>query len=370
MTDSRRNKASEQPVDDALVPRGLQVAGAWSWRLLAIAAALGVIVWLVITINVLVVPILVAVLLAALLTPVSQWLQRRKFPKLLAVSTSILGLLLGLAGLLTLVIRDVRNAFPELKEGSEAFYETAQQALSTMLGFTGIEIASFTDELTTFAQANTQLISSGLISVGSTAGTVVTGLVLALFTTIFFLIDGKNIWGWLVRIFPKKARPALDGAGQSGWKTLMSFVKTQVVVAGVDAVGIGLGALILQVPLALPIAVIVFLGSFIPIVGAIFTGILAVFIALIFEGPVTALIMLGVVLFVQQLESQILQPFLIGRAVSVHPLAIILAVTAGALIAGIPGALFAVPIIAVLNTMVVYIAHKSWHDDPTVERPN
>ena len=172
------------------------------------------------------------------------------------------------------------------------------------------------------------------------------------------LLDGKNIWKWTTRLFPKKAQPTIDGAGKASWVTLTSFVKSQVAVAGVDAIGIGIGALILQIPLAIPIAGIVFLGSFVPVVGAIVTGALAVIVALIFNGWLPAAIMLGVVLLVQQLEGHILQPFLIGKAVKIHPLAIVFSVAIGSLLGGIPGALFAVPFVAVLNTMVSYIIGK------------
>ena len=183
------------------------------------------------------------------------------------------------------------------------------------------------------------------------------------------LLDGKNIWRWTTTLFPKAQRKKLLDAGVKGWQTLINFVKSQVMVAGVDAVGIGLGALLLQVPLAIPIAVMVFLGSFIPVVGAIVTGAVAVILALVFNGWIAALLMLGVVLFVQFVESQLLQPFLIGKAVSVHPLAIVLAVAIGALIAGIPGALFSVPIAAVLNVMVASLMGSPEKSSSSKNRP-
>lgn len=346
------------------VPRSLQVAGAWAWRLLAVTAVLAVFIWLIMKLGVVVIPLFVAVLVAALLVPVSTWLQKHKWPKWLAVITSLIGLVVVVGGLLFLVVSEVRSALPDLQQRGQVAYEHFLQSSDALLGTTGEASGSLTQELAKLAESNSQLITSGLISVGSTAGHVLTGLVLAIFATIFFLIDGKGIWAWIVRLFPSRARPAVDGAGQSGWMTLTGFVKTQIMVAGVDAIGIGLGAFILGLPLALPIAVAVFLGSFIPVIGAIITGILAVVVALVFDGWVTAAIMLGIVLLVQQLESHILQPFLIGRAVKIHPLAIILSVAAGSLVAGIPGALFAVPIIAVLNTMVLYIARKQWLVQP------
>lgn len=209
-------------------------------------------------------------------------------------------------------------------------------------------------------QQDSQVLISGALSIGSTLGHVLTGLLLALFSTLFILIDGRGIWSWVVRVFPKRAHAAVDGAGLSGWKTLRNFVRVQILVATIDAVGIGLGAFFLGLPLVVPIAILVFLGSFIPIVGAVITGALAIVVALVYNGWVTALIMVGVVLLVQQIEGHVLQPLIMGSAVKVRPLAVVLAVTAGSLLAGIPGALFAVPFAAVLNVMVHYISSGDW----------
>ncbi|HWD61235.1 MAG TPA: AI-2E family transporter, partial [Humibacter sp.] len=200
----------------------------------------------------------------------------------------------------------------------------------------------------------------GALSIGSTLGHVLTGVLLTAFSTLFILIDGKGIWGWIVRIFPRRARAAIDGAGRAGWVTLTNFARVQVLVASIDAVGIGLVAFFLGLPLVIPIAVLVFLGSFIPIVGAVITGALAVVVALVYNGWVAALIMLIGVLAVQQLEGHVLQPLIMGSAVKVHPLAVVLVVATGSLLAGIPGALFAVPFAAVLNVMVRYVSGGSW----------
>jgi predicted PurR-regulated permease PerM len=144
---------------------------------------------------------------------------------------------------------------------------------------------------------------------------------------------------------------------------MVSYARIQMFVAFVDAVGIGVGAAIIGVPLALPLAVLVFIGSFIPVVGALVTGAIAVLLALVANGPVNALIMLGIVLLVQQLESHILQPLVMGKAVALHPVAVILSVAAGSYLAGIPGALFSVPILAVANSAIRYIAARTWEHE-------
>jgi predicted PurR-regulated permease PerM len=203
--------------------------------------------------------------------------------------------------------------------------------------------------------------------VASTTGHVLAGILLIVFSTLFIVLDGVRIWAWIVRLFPRRARVTVDGAGQAGWLTLTAFVRVQVIVAAVDAVGIGIGAFALQLPLAIPIAILVFLGSFIPVVGVVLTGAIAVFVALVYEGPLQAIIMLAVVVVVHLSESHGLQPFVMGTAVKVHPLAVVLAVAAGSFVAGIAGALFAVPLVAVINVIVKYIAEGEWRASPNLE---
>jgi predicted PurR-regulated permease PerM len=198
------------------------------------------------------------------------------------------------------------------------------------------------------------------LSVGSTAGKVLTGTLLTIFATVFLVLDGKRIWDWAVRLFPRRARLAVAGAGAAGWVTLTAYIRVQLFVAAVDAVFIGVGAFVLHLPLSIAIAIIVFLASFVPVVGAVVSGALAVFIALVYEGPFVALIMLIVVLAVHIIEGNFLHPFITGSAVKVHPLAIVFAVAAGGYIAGIPGALFAVPTVAVANVVILYLVRGTW----------
>ena len=175
------------------------------------------------------------------------------------------------------------------------------------------------------------------------------GTFISLFALFFFLYEGDRIWSWVVRLFPTAARERVASSGEVAWGQLTAFTRATLLVALVDAAGITLVALILRVPFALAIGALVFLGAFIPIVGALMSGLVAVLIALVAHGPIVALLMLAGVIAVQQLESHVLQPFLLGRAVSVHPLAVVLAITAGVVVAGIVGALVAVPVAAVLN---------------------
>ena len=351
-------------VDEA-VPVGVRIAGAWAWRLLVIAGVVAIFVFLVVQLRLIVIPLMVAVLLAALLVPFVTFLQRHRWPKWLAITVAEVGILAIVSALVYLVVAQVRDGFPALQERTIESIDTFRKFLrDSPLHLTDTQISDFLGQAFESIQANSGVFVTGALSVGSTAGHVLIGILLVLFANLILLIDGEGIWGWVVRLFPRNARAAVNGSGIAGWTTLTRFVRVQVFVAAVDAVGIGGIALILQLPLAIPIAVAVFLGSFIPIVGAVLTGTIAVFIALVYQGPVIALIMLAGVLLVQQIEGHVLQPLVMGAVVKVHPLAVVLAVGAGGFLAGIPGALFAVPIVATVNTIAAYMASGAWRESP------
>jgi predicted PurR-regulated permease PerM len=352
------------------VPEALSIAAAFSWRLLVILGLIAVLIYLIITLKYIVIPFLIAVLIGALLVPLVQFLERHRWPKWLAVTVTLVGFFAIVSGLVVVVVSQVRLGLPALQQQSVAAFESFRTFLSqSPLQLNDQDIDGYLAQLTAAVQRDSGVLVSGILSVGSTAGHVLAGALLTVFASIFVLIDGKRIWAWTVRLFPRRARIAVDGSGQTGWLTLTTFVKVQIFVAAVDAVGIGVGAWILGLfyggfPLVIPIAVAVFLGSFIPVVGALITGALAIFIALVFLGPIPAVIMLGIVLLVQQVEGHILQPLIMGTAVKVHPLAVVFAVAAGSFIAGIPGALFAVPLVAVVNVMTKYIASGDWRTNP------
>ncbi|QHC59412.1 AI-2E family transporter [Rathayibacter sp. VKM Ac-2760] len=347
--------------DAAFVSTGMRIAGAWAWRILVVAAALAVLGLLVIELRLIVIPLLLAIVIAALLVPFSMFLQRHHWPKWLAIVVAELGIVLVIGGLLFLVVTQVYSGFDDLSRQTVQSYDDLKTwLLEGPLHLTETDINQYAQQALAAVQQDSGVLVSGALSVGSTVGHVLTGVLLTLFSTLFILIDGPNIWRWVVRLFPHRARSAVDGAGRAGWITLTNFVKVQILVAFVDAVGIGLGSFLLGVPLAIPIGVLVFLGSFVPVIGAVVTGALAVFIALVYNGPVIALILLIVVLGVQQLEGHILQPLIMGSAVKVHPLAVVLAVAGGSIVAGIAGAFFAVPVVATLNVMVNYVASGAW----------
>ncbi len=339
------------------VAPSVRAAAAWSWRFLFIAGAAAVMFWLFGFFKLIVVAVSVALLLAVLLAPFARWMRRvLHFPRAAAAITSVLGLLAVVAGLVALAGTSIANGFDDLSEqASKGFDEMISWLADGPFAVSADQLSDLVDQGRTALSDNASSLVSGALALTTTVGHVAAGTLIALFCTFFFLLDGLRIWTWLVGLLPIQVRERVHQAGRRGLVTLGGYTRTQILVALVDAVGIGAGAAILQVPLALPLATLVFVGSFIPIVGAIATGAVAVLVALVAQGPVVALIMLGVVLVVQQLEGHVLQPFLMGHAVSLHPVAVLLAVTAGSMSAGIVGALFAVPIAAVLNTVVLYL---------------
>lgn len=340
---------------------------AWSWRFLVIAAAAVVAGYGLIQIKTVVVPVLVAALISSLLGPVVNWLERHKVPRTAGTLLTLLVTVLLLSGLLTLAGASIASGIRDLSA-------TAWQGIQELLGWlsTGplqlseADIDNYVQQIQGQLESNAQTIASGALSVGTSVGHVLAGSLIALFCLFFFLKDGTLIWSWLVRLFPRVARDRVDVAGQKAWFSLSSYARTQIMVAFIDGVGIGLGAWLLGVPLALPLGVLVFVGSFIPIVGAVVTGSVAVAVALVDQGIWVAVAMLGVVLVVQQAESNLLQPVLMSRALKLHPVAVLLAVAAGTIIGGVVGALFAVPVVAVANTVLHYL---NGGQDPDREMP-
>ncbi|MCH7229414.1 AI-2E family transporter [Glycomyces sp. L485] len=345
------------------VPTGLAVGAAWSWRMLVIAIAVAAVLWLLSHVAVVVIPIAVSFLLAAMLQPMAGWLIRHGWNRSLA---SILVLVAGLAvvsAVLTFVVDQFIRGIPDFYEQITVGLSQAQEWLeSGPYGLDGEDMAEILANMQTnigdwFRENQDTLVQSGLDIAGSTAsglGYFFTGLFLVLFSTYFFMRDGHKIWHFLTGMMPRAAREPLRYAGGAGWSTLVQYMRTMVIVAAVDAIFIGLGLWLLDIPLALPLATLVFLGAFVPIVGATVSGAVAVVVALVGtdNGLVNALLVLGIVLVVQQIESNLLQPVLMSRAVKLHPLAIVLAVTGGGFTFGIVGALIAVPLLAIVNGTV------------------
>lgn len=332
------------------VPRGVRTASEWAWRGLVISAALVALLYLTSLLSEVVIPVVVALLLAALLHPAFERLSR-VVPKGLAAGVTVLGTIAVVTGLLSFVGSQLTSQLGDITSRVTDGIDQIRQWVQNTFGITDTQLQRYLEQARDSVGSGSGSVTDSLTAAGLTAGHLVAGLFLALFTLFFFLYDGAAIWGWLVRLFPRGARERAHTSGLIAWGQLAAFTRATILVAAADATGIGIGAAVLGVPFASGIALLVFFGAFIPIVGAAVSGGVAVLLALVALGPVKALIMLGIVIGVQQMESHLLQPLLIGRAMRLHPLAVILAIAAGLVLAGIIGGLIAVPAVAVINAV-------------------
>jgi predicted PurR-regulated permease PerM len=354
-------------VDDG-IPRAVRVAGAWSWRLVLFVAAIYVLLRVVSLLRVVVIPVAVALLLAALFQPVTAWLRDRGMNKSLASALVLLGALVVVAGGLGLIVNTFLGQRNTLStQVGDGVQEVQNWLANGPLHISQDQVNTALTHLRQSITSNRSALTTGALNTATTVGELAAGFFLTLFTLFFFLRDGGQIWRFLCRLLPRQARVPTARAGHYSWHTLVSYVRATVLVAFVDAIGIGTGVAVLRVPLAFPLAALVFLGAFIPVVGATLTGAVAVLVALVTVGPIKALIVLGVVIAVQQLEGHVLQPLIMGRAVALHPLAVILSIASGVVIAGIVGGLVAVPTLAVLNTAIRYLARHP-EGEPTADR--
>ena len=333
------------------MPHGLRIAAAWSWRLIVI----GVVGWALLrvigTIKFVIIPLVIALLLSALLAPAVRWLLRAKFPRSLATALVLVGGLAAVVGTLTLVVNQFIDGVPELADNAGAASRQIQDWLRDgPLHLSDNQLSDYVAQAQQWLNDNRDRLTSQGLSTAGTVVEVLTGAILVLFSMFFFLRDGRRIWRFIVRLFPVARGGGSTTPGRRRGRRWAHYVRATVLVAFIDAVGIGIVLVIFQVPFAFALAALVFLGAFIPIVGATLSGAVAVLVALVDRGPVIALIILGAVIGVQQLEGHVLQPLIMGRAVAIHPLAVIIAIAAGVVLAGIVGALVAVPLVAVLNT--------------------
>jgi putative heme transporter len=360
---------SVDPVADESVTPLVRKTAAWAWRLLVILAAVVALLWLIKRLEVIVVPVALATILTALLLPAVDFLDRRGAPRGGAVALVLLTGIAVVGGILAFVVSQFIEGVPGLVEQVTRSVDGVRDWLiNGPLHLSREQIDQAGDATIEALRNNQERLTSGALSTAGTITEIVTGALLVLFTLIFLLLGGRNIFAFVTKIFPEPVRDRVRDAGRAGFHSLIGYVRATFLVALVDAVGIGTGLAIMGVPLALPLASLVFLGAFIPLVGAVVAGALAVVVALIAKGVVYALITLGLVIAVQQLEGHVLQPLVMGRAVSIHPLAIVLAIAGGAVLAGIVGALLAVPTVALLNSAVrVLLAREPAEEEAAQE---
>lgn len=341
----------------AQVPWAYDLAAAYSWRFLVIIGATGVILYVLNYLALVVFPVVIALLIAALAAPLVSYLERLRIPRKVASLIVVVGGVATVALLLTFVGAQIANSVDQLSGQVVSGLDEVEQWLKDgPLHLSDSTINDGIQSAQDFISREGQDVFGRVTELGVAVGHVIAGFFIVLFATFFFLADGDLIWTWIVRMFPRVAREKADSSGRVAWHSLTQFVRATVLVAAVDAVGIMIFALILDVPLVGAIGVLVFLSSFVPLIGAFLSGTVAVLVALVAHGPIVALIMLAGVVLVQQIEAHVLQPFLMGRFVSVHPLGVILAIAVGVIVAGIGGALIAVPLAAALNAVAQHLA--------------
>ncbi|MFT3716300.1 MAG: AI-2E family transporter [Gordonia sp. (in: high G+C Gram-positive bacteria)] len=337
--------------DDAKVSPGVRATAAWVWRLLVIGVGIYVVGRLFREFEDIFVPVALALLFTALMYPAVDWLHNRGVPRVLAV----VGLVLGAVVVVGLVVWFVINQFvagaPELtKDFISTVHSSVDFLRKSSLHVDEQQIRQAGDKAVQWARENQGKIAQNGISAAGYVEKLLVGGALTAFMLIFFLLDGRDIWNFVTRVVPAGSRDHVRSAGRAGFVTLKSYVRATVAVALVDALVIGVGLVLLGIPLAVPLTVLIFLGSFIPVVGSFASGTVAVLVALATEGFVKALIVLALLVFVMMLEGHVLQPFLLGKSVKLHPAAVILAIAAGISLAGIVGGLLSIPLMAFLKT--------------------
>jgi len=317
-----------------------------SLQLILVVIVVAGLVFAMTQLTLVIIPVVLALILASAFAPAMTWLRRKGVPSIVATILALLAIVVVLGGVVTLIVNAVRNQFGELRDQAVAGFDQVVEWVSTLpFAPTEDQITEFRDTVIDFVTS--AQFGSGALAGVSAAANFLTGLVLMIVVLFFFLKDGPKIWEFLLRPFEGRSYARAQRIGDKTVDTLGGYVRGTATVAAVDAIGIGLALAILQVPLALPLAVLVFLLAFIPLVGATVAGALATLVALVANDLVTALIVLGAVILVNQLEGNFLQPVVMGRSLKLHALVILIALTVGTVLGGIVGAVLSVPIAAV-----------------------
>lgn len=371
---SRRPATGERPATSAAAEGGgagptsvwtdgFGRIGARSLQVLALLAVVAVAVFAVTRLTVVVVPVLIALVLACAIHPVVSWLRRHGLPSIVATWIALLGILAVFGGVMTAVVRAVAGQWDDLAEQATSGFGELQDLL------TGLPFEISDQQIADAREAVTGFLTSSSFGAGALAGvsatvTFVTGLVLTGVVLFFFLKDGPRIWEFVLRPFDGEGYARGRRVGTATVTTMGGYLRGTAIVAAVDAIGIGIGLVVMGVPLAIPLAVLVFLLAFIPLVGAATAGALAALVTLVANGPVDALIVVGIVIAVNQLEGNFLQPVVMARSLALHPLVILVAVTVGTVLAGITGAVLAVPVAA-----AVWRSLQVWNGEHEPARP-
>ncbi len=357
---------ADRPATPYGLPATLCYAAGWTWRALIVAAGVVGLLYLAGKLHLVTYPLLVALLITALLNPVSARLQRLRVPKWLAVLLTVLLAFAVIGGLGVFVANRASAQYPQLVDQVQTLVNKVQHYLQT--GPLHLKQNNSTgdlgDRLVTYLRGRQSQVVSGVVSASKTVAELLTEVVLTFFITIFMLYDGPKIWRWLADLFPRTARPRMDDIGEGVWSALSGYVTGTFIVAVFHATVMGVTLAIVGVPLVAPLAVLILIGSFIPVAGLVIAGAVAVLVTLVADGGGAALVVVIVLVIENQIENHVLQPFVVGRHVRLHPLAIAVTLAVGASVAGIAGALFAVPVVASVNAAMIVLRGSEQEDPP------
>ena len=348
--DPPAGEAGLAPPPDVRFPRWLQAAAGWSWRLLIVALLIYVTFRVAVELRLVVLPFIAALLLTALLQPLTSRMKRSGMSPMLATWCTFLLAIVVIAGAIFLFADRVSADYTTL---TNEVTRTAREVQHSLAGppfhLNARRLETYTDNLVNYLSQHKAQIAGTVLAGGKYALELLTGLILMLFISFFLLKDGAKIWSWLIKGLRSEPQRRVDLAGQTAWRTLVAYVRGTTLVAAIHALFIGLALWLLGIPLLVPFIVLVFLASYVPLLGILVVGALAILVALATKGWVAAVILLAVLLLENQIESHLLQPLVVGRLVRLHPLSIILVLAVGGIIAGIPGAIVAVPFTAVIT---------------------
>ncbi|HWT22935.1 MAG TPA: AI-2E family transporter, partial [Solirubrobacteraceae bacterium] len=355
---------------DPSVPGWLRTAGAASWRLLAVAAVVVAVLYGLSVLRVVVLPVILAVLATTLLHGPVEALRRRGVPPAAAVAAVMVGAALILAGVIAAIAPSIADQAGELRTGVEdGVQEVGAQLSKPPFNLSREEISTRIDEGIQSLRENTGPLTHGLQTGAILLGEILTGLILTILLTFFFLKDGRAMWRWIVQFVSPSRRDDWDEVGARIYVALGGYVRGIALVGLVDAVLIGIALLLIGVPLVVPLMVLTFIGAFLPLIGAFIAGLAAVLIALVSNGVVAALLVLGAIVLVQQVEGHLLYPLLMGRTVHLHPAVILLALGIGGIVAGIIGVFLAVPAAGVISVLLGYARRDPPPDSPVLDSP-
>jgi predicted PurR-regulated permease PerM len=347
------------------MPRLLVPPARLALNALLIAAGVALFLWLAVQLRLVVLPVLLSILLATLLVPPADWLRRRRVPSVPATLAVMAGAALVLAGAVSLVVPAFADQFDEL---SGAARDGLDEAIGWLtegpLGVERAEIDRAVESTFDRVRENSSQLGRGLVSGAVLVAEIVAGILLAVVLLFFFVHDGRGMWRWSVGLWPERRREDVDAIGRRIWTTLAAYVRGVAVVAVVDALLIGLALVLIGVPLVVPLMVVTFLGAFVPLVGAVLAGAVAALVALVTQGVLAAVLVVVAITVIQQLEGDLLYPVVVGRAIALHPVAFLLALTAGSVLAGVIGALLAVPVAAAVWTAVDYVRGQQGSSPP------